>query len=141
MLGLVSPCRCRLGPELSAQWQAHLCGLCLSLREHHGQLSRGLTNTDAVLVSVLVEAQTAGPAARVTAGRCALRGMRTAAVVPAAALPARLGATASLSLAAAKAGDVVGEVELGLAPHSVLGGRTARVVAPRLRAQDRKSVV
>ncbi|GAB2910594.1 hypothetical protein GCM10027047_06010 [Rhodococcus aerolatus] len=133
MLGLVAPCRCRLGPELADRWQAHLCGLCLRLRDHHGQLARGLTNTDAVLVSVLVEAQAPGPAARVTAGRCALRGMRTAEVVPADALAARLGATASLTLAAAKAGDVAGEAEQGLAPHAALGGRAARVVAPRLR--------
>lgn len=134
MLGLLAPCRCRLGPELAAQWQAHLCGLCLSLRDHHGQLARGLTNTDAVLVSVLVEAQSPRPAARVTAGRCALRGLRTAAVVPPDALAARLGATASLTLAAAKAGDAVGEAEHGLAPHGGIGGRAARVLGPRLRA-------
>lgn len=132
MLGVLAPCRCRLGPELAAQWQAHLCGLCLALRDRHGQLARTVTSTDAVLVSVLVEAQSPRPAARTTAGRCALRGLRTADVVPAAALSARLGATASLTLASAKATDVVVEAEHALAARP--GRRVARALAPRLQA-------
>ena len=55
--GLVRPCRHRLGPELQERWRAHLCGLCLTLRDEAGQSARVLTGYDALLLSVLVEAQ------------------------------------------------------------------------------------
>lgn len=114
------------------QWQAHLCGMCLSLRDNSGQLSRALTNTDAVMLSVLVEAQQVTPALRTTAGPCPLRGMRAAQVVPSTAVSARLGATASLTLAAAKAGDVVAERQHGLA-GSAMKARAADMIAGPLR--------
>ncbi|MDO0928404.1 DUF5685 family protein [Streptomyces sp. TG1A-8] len=81
MFGIVRPCGHRLGKGLTAQWAAHLCGLCLALREDHGQLARVVTNYDGLLLSVLTEAQTgtAGGSRR-TAGPCALRGLRTASV-------------------------------------------------------------
>src|SRR5207248_8123442 len=78
--GLVRPCRHGLGPELQERWRAHLCGLCLTLRDEAGQSARVLTGYDALLLSVLVEAQ-AGVLPTTTAGRCPLRGMRTAEVV------------------------------------------------------------
>ena len=49
------PCRHSLGPELTARWQAHLCGLCLTLRDTAGQAQRVLTGYDVLLLSVLVE--------------------------------------------------------------------------------------
>ena len=64
MRGIVRPCRHCLGPELHARWQAHLCGLCLTLRDVAGQPQRALTGYDVLLLSVLVEAQ-AGSAAYV----------------------------------------------------------------------------
>jgi hypothetical protein len=134
MLGLVHACRSTLDDEQFAQWQAHLCGLCLSLRDSRGQLSRAVTNTDAVLVSVLVEAQLPAGAARTTAGPCPLRGMRTAAVVPAGAAAARLGATASLTLAAAKAADVVGERTHGMAPGAFRARAAGAMRQPLRRA-------
>jgi hypothetical protein len=119
MFGVIQVCRHSLDDELQSQWQAHLCGLCLSLRNSRGQLSRAATNTDAVLLSVLVEAQQERPLERADAGLCPLRGMRTAKVVPAGAAAARLGATASLTLAAAKAQDVRAERTYALAMPTV----------------------
>lgn len=109
MFGVVHACRHTLDDDLFAQWQAHLCGLCLQLRDSRGQLARALTNTDAIALSVLTEAQQPEPAARRTAGPCPLRGMRTARVLPAGSGATRLGAAASLTLAAAKAQDLRAE--------------------------------
>ena len=102
MFGIIRPCRHQLG-ELGAAWQAHLCGLCLSLRDDHGQAARLATNYDGLVISVLAEAQAQGAPERRTAGRCALRGLRKADV--AVGDCARLAATVSLVLAAAKIRD------------------------------------
>ncbi|GAA3793265.1 DUF5685 family protein [Streptomyces phyllanthi] len=106
MFGIVRPCSHRLGEALSAQWMAHLCGLCLALRGDHGQFARLVTNYDGLLVSVLTEAQADRERSagwRRTAGPCALRGMRTASV--ARGEGARLAAAVSLVLASAKVRD------------------------------------
>jgi hypothetical protein len=103
VFGIIRPCRHRLGRELGAAWQAHLCGMCLSLRDDHGQAARLATNYDGLVVSVLAEAQADSAPERRTAGRCALRGMRRADV--AIGDCARLAATVSLVLAAAKLRD------------------------------------
>jgi hypothetical protein len=60
VFGIIRPCRHRLGGELGAAWQAHLCGMCLSLRDDHGQAARLATNYDGLVISVLVEAQAEG---------------------------------------------------------------------------------
>ncbi|MQS09024.1 DUF5685 family protein [Streptomyces alkaliphilus] len=108
MFGIIRPCAHRLTAGLRAEWTAHLCGLCLALRGEHGQAARLLTNHDALLVSVLVDAQT-GPVAgrRRTAGPCPLRGMRTAPV--ARGEGARLAAAVSLVLGAARVRDHVAD--------------------------------
>jgi hypothetical protein len=103
VFGIIRPCRHRLGGELGAAWQAHLCGMCLSLRDDHGQAARIATNYDGLIISVLAEAQADSAPERREAGRCALRGMRKASV--AAGECARLAATVSLVLAAAKIRD------------------------------------
>ena len=103
MFGIIRPCRHRLGGELGIAWQAHLCGMCLSLRDDHGQAARLATNYDGLVISVLAEAQAAGDPQRRAAGRCALRRMRKADVT--AGDCARLAATVSLVLAAAKVRD------------------------------------
>ena len=103
MFGIIRPCRHRLGGELGAAWQAHLCGMCLSLRDDHGQAARLATNYDGLVISVLAEAQADGAPGRRTAGRCALRRMRKLDV--AIGDCARLAATVSLVLAAAKIRD------------------------------------
>ncbi|MTD16940.1 regulator [Nakamurella sp. YIM 132087] len=128
MFGVVHACRHTLGDELLEQWRAHLCGLCLTLRDSRGQAARATTNTDAVMLSVLLEAQQPEQAPRRTAGPCALRGMRTAEVVPSQAVSVRLGATASLTLAAAKAADVIGERRVGLGSPTGPAGKAGALV-------------
>lgn len=88
--------------------------MCLALRDDHGQLARVVTNYDGLLVSALVEAQSAGGSARRQAGPCPLRGMRRASVSVGAG--ARLAAATSLVLASAKIRDHVvdGDVALGV---------------------------
>ncbi|MGA5362399.1 DUF5685 family protein [Streptomyces purpurascens] len=131
MFGMVRPCRHRLGETLTAQWMAHLCGLCLALRGDHGQLARIVTNYDGLLVSVLTEAQTnlatgaSSGVGRRTAGPCPLRGMRTASVAHGEG--ARLAAAVSLVLASAKVRDHVADGDGLLARAPV--ARAARRVA------------
>ncbi|MEU5694497.1 DUF5685 family protein [Actinosynnema sp. NPDC020468] len=124
MFGIIRPCRNRLGPQLRESWLAHLCGLCLALRDDHGQLARVVTNYDGLVISALVEAQS--ERSRRTAGPCALRGMRGADVAVGAG--ARLAASVSLVLASAKVGDHVadGDGAFGKAPVRGIGRQVAR---------------
>jgi Family of unknown function (DUF5685) len=105
MFGIIRPCRHRLGGELAAAWSAQLCGLCLALRDDYGQVARIATNYDGLVVSLLVEAQSAGRPACRKAGRCPLRGMRRADVATGECV--RLAAVVSLALAAARVRDHV----------------------------------
>ena len=105
---------------------AHLCGLCLALRDDHGQLARVATNYDGLIISVLVEAQTPSTAgSRRTAGPCPLRAMRTAPV--ATGEGARLAATVSLVLASAKVRDHIADRDglLGRRPVAAAARRVA----------------
>lgn len=113
MFGLLKPCAhsaAKYGIE-AGSWQTQMCGLCLGLRDGHGQLARAATNTDAILLGVLTEAQQPHPAERESAGPCPLRGMRRATVAPADSPGVRLAATASLLLGAAKIRDHVEDGE------------------------------
>ncbi|MFF1276924.1 DUF5685 family protein [Streptomyces marokkonensis] len=132
---MVRPCRHRLGEKLTAQWMAHLCGLCLALRGDHGQLARIVTNYDGLLISVLTEAQS-GPAeaGRRTAGPCPLRGMRTASVAHGEG--ARLAAAVSLVLASAKVRDHVADGD-GLLARRPVALAARRVAASWDRAGAR----
>ncbi|MFF2350710.1 DUF5685 family protein [Kitasatospora sp. NPDC058115] len=134
MFGIIRPCRHRLSERLQASWTAHLCGLCLALRDDHGQLARTATNYDGLIVSVLVEAQATADegTGRRTAGPCPLRGMRTASV--ARGEGARLAAAVSLALASVKIRDHVEDRDGVFARRSVAAG--ARAVT---RRWDRKS--
>ncbi|MFC7306952.1 DUF5685 family protein [Streptomyces monticola] len=126
MFGIVRPCSHRLGEGLTAQWMAHLCGLCLALRGDHGQFARVVTNYDGLLISVLTEAQAErGTAGRRTAGPCPLRGMRSASVAQGEG--ARLAAAVSLVLASAKVRDHVADRDGLLARRPVAAA--ARKVA------------
>jgi len=112
---------------MAASWLAHLCGLCLALRDNHGQLARVATNYDGLVVSVLTEAQTApADGRRRTAGPCPLRGMRTAPV--AGGEGARLAASVSLVLASAKMRDHVedGDGAFGRRPVAAAARSVAR---------------
>ncbi|HEY6791672.1 MAG TPA: DUF5685 family protein [Trebonia sp.] len=123
MFGIIRPCRHRLGGELGAAWQAHLCGMCLSLRDDHGQAARLATNYDGLVISVLAEAQAESEPQRREAGRCALRRMRKADV--AAGDCARLAATVSLVLAAAKIRDHADDGDGALGRPWARGAATA----------------
>jgi hypothetical protein len=126
VFGIIRPCRHRLGSELGAAWQAHLCGVCLALRDDHGHSARLVANYDALVVSVLVEAQSVATPARRPAGRCVLRRMRRAQV--AAGDCARFAGAVSLMLAAAKLRDHVADRD-GVASRNgvrVAAGRLAR---------------
>lgn len=125
MRGIVRPCRHSLDPGLYLQWRSHLCGTCLTLREEAGQASRVLTGYDVLLLSVLVEAQS-GPAETAAAGRCPLRGMRTATVVAASSTGARLAAAAGLLAGAAALDDKVADGDL-----PAWAGRTTGSLAAR----------
>ncbi|MEU9731382.1 DUF5685 family protein [Streptomyces sp. NPDC048002] len=127
MFGIIRPCRHRLGEGLRTEWMAHLCGLCLALRGEYGQFARVATNYDGLIVSVLTEAQSERTGDwRQGAGPCPLRGMRSADVAQGEG--ARLAATVSLVLAAAKVRDHVadGDGLLGRRPVTLAARRIAR---------------
>ncbi|MFE2723620.1 DUF5685 family protein [Kitasatospora sp. NPDC059327] len=134
MFGIIRPCRHRLSERLRASWTAHLCGLCLALRDDHGQLARTATNYDGLIISVLVEAQSAkdDTSWRRTAGPCPLRGMRTAPVAKGEG--ARLAAAVSLALASVKIRDHVEDRDGVFARRPVAAGARAMT-----RRWDRKS--
>ncbi|MFJ6051563.1 DUF5685 family protein [Streptomyces sp. NPDC092307] len=127
MFGIIRPCRHRLGEGLRTEWMAHLCGLCLALRSEYGQFARVATNYDGLIVSVLTEAQSERTGDRRRgAGPCPLRGMRSADVAQGEG--ARLAATVSLVLAAAKMRDhaVDGDGLVGRRPVASAARRIAR---------------
>ncbi|MEU6741697.1 DUF5685 family protein [Streptosporangium sandarakinum] len=125
MFGIVRPCRHGMCGGLFKEWMAHLCGLCLALRDEHGQAARLVTNYDGLLVSVLTEAQTTTPAARRRAGICALRGFKGADVAEAEGV--RLAAAVSLILAAGKVADHVADGDGAYArrPVALAAGKVA----------------
>ncbi|MCW0212752.1 MAG: DUF5685 family protein [Pseudonocardia sp.] len=130
MFGMIRPCRHSLSERLRTEWIGHLCGLCLALRDGHGQLARTATNYDGLLISVLVDAQAAAAPGRRRAGPCPLRGMRTATV--ATGEGARLAAVVSLVLASATIADHAADGDGALAHRSLaraadrLAGRWSR---------------
>ncbi|MFI7679006.1 DUF5685 family protein [Actinophytocola sp. NPDC049390] len=131
MFGIIRPCRHRLSESLRTSWWAHLCGLCLALRDEHGQLSRAATNYDGLIISALVEAQAPAGEPRRVAGPCPLRGMRSAEVSIGAGT--RLAAAASLVLASAKVRDHVEDGDGAFGRQPVAGA--ARLVARRWARQ------
>jgi uncharacterized protein DUF5685 len=133
VFGIIRPCQHRLPARLRTAWWSHMCGLCLALRDEHGQLARVATNYDGLVISALVEAQ-AGSSRR-TAGPCPLRGMRTASV--AVGDGPRLAAAASLVLAAAKVRDHADDGDGALANRPLAGA--ARLVASRWARQGGSS--
>ncbi|QIS06841.1 regulator [Nocardia brasiliensis] len=139
MFGLLRPCAhgaAKYGID-AAQWRSHLCGLCLGLRDEHGQLARATTNVDAIVLSVLTEAQAGGPQRRTEAGRCALRGMRRASVAAADSPGVRLASTASLLLASAKIRDHVDDGDAAALARAPLARTSARW-AGQARASARR---
>ncbi|WP_084516388.1 DUF5685 family protein [Microtetraspora niveoalba] len=109
MFGIIRPCGEHGCPSLRDAWRAHLCGLCLTLRDGQGHGARLATNYDTLIISVLTEAQLPSASPHRTALPCALRGFRSADVVDARAQGARLAAAVSLVLAAGRLRDQVAD--------------------------------
>lgn len=124
MFGILRPCRHTLPDGLAEEWMSHMCGLCLALRDDHGQASRIATNYDGLVVSVLTAAQSQAQAGTRAAGRCPLRGMRGARAANGSG--AYLAAAVSLMLASAKITD---HIEDG---DGVYGRRGVRALAGRV---------
>ncbi|HEY0560431.1 MAG TPA: DUF5685 family protein [Frankiaceae bacterium] len=127
MRGIVRPCRDHLGPRLYERWQAHLCGLCLTLRDVAGQPERALTGYDVLLLSVLVEAQ-AGSVPTTEAAPCPLRGFVRATVVASESAAGRLAAAGALLTGSAGLADKVADEDLPRALRQP-AGRVARRLA------------
>ncbi len=106
---------------------AHLCGLCLALRDEHGHAARLVTNYDGLIVSVLAEAQSPALSPRRRAAPCALRGFSGAEVVGAQAEGVRLAAATSLILASGKVRDHIadGDGMYARRPVAAAAGRVA----------------
>src|SRR4051794_10621307 len=114
-------------PELRVRWRAHLCGLCLTLRDHAGQRARLLTGYDVLLLSVLVEAQ-AGRQRTDNAGPCPLRAMQPATVISSKTPAMQLAAAGGLLAGSAGLHDKLVDGDLPPAAR-----RTARRAADRFR--------
>ncbi|GII92262.1 hypothetical protein Ssi02_24930 [Sinosporangium siamense] len=114
---------------------AHLCGLCLALRDEHGHLSRLVTNYDGLLVSVLTEAQAPATSPHRRAAACALRGFKGADVADA-SQGVRLAAATSLVLAAGKLRDHIADAD-GPYRRRTVAAAAERVAARWSRAGDR----
>lgn len=127
MFGILRPCRHSLSEDLAREWMSHMCGLCLALRDDHGQASRVATNYDGLVVSVLTAAQSRDQAGTRAAGRCLLRGMRGAQVADGSG--AHLAAAVSLMLASAKISDHIEDGDGAYARPGV------RAVAGRVAAR------
>ena len=128
MRGIVRPCRTSLGEALFVRWQAHLCGLCLTLRDTTGQAERVLTGYDVLLLSVLVEAQ-AGEVETTTAAPCPLRGFTRATVIASSSDAGRLAAAGALLTGGAGLTDKLDDGDLARPvrrPARRLAGRLAR---------------
>ncbi|GAA1418442.1 DUF5685 family protein [Catellatospora coxensis] len=134
MFGIIRPCAHSLSERLHGEWLGHLCGLCLALRDEHGQAARIVTNYDGLIISVLTQAQQATVHRR-TAGPCPLRGMRTAPVAQ--GVGARLAATVSLVLASAKLSDHAADGDGAYARRPVAAG--ARLLARRWATRAHRS--
>jgi hypothetical protein len=103
-----------MSDEAHREWTAHLCGLCLTLRDEHGQASRVVTNYDALAVSVLWAAQLEDGPLMDSAGPCPLRGFRGAEVLDSSGDGARFAAAVALLMAATKVSDHVTDGDTAL---------------------------
>lgn len=81
----------------------------MAVRDGHGHLARAAVNTDAVLLSVLVEAQQDHPLPRAEVGPCALRAGRGASVVLPGSPPTVQAGALSLLAASAVVADHVAD--------------------------------
>jgi flagellar biosynthesis regulator FlbT len=108
MFGITKGCGCQMSRSEKQEWVGHVCGLCLTLREHHGQLSRFTTNFDAALLSVLCEAQSPKPFEKMS-HVCPLRRFQRADVVVASNAGSQYAAAISVLMASTKIEDHIAD--------------------------------
>jgi hypothetical protein len=106
VFGLIKGCRLK-GPQRS-EWSTHYCGLCLSLLNGFGHISRLFTNSEGVLISVLCDAQASDPLRKRRHLR-PLRRFRSVDVVEPGEEASRYAAAMSLLMAASKILDHVAD--------------------------------
>jgi len=125
MFGVLRGSNCVMGSELWNQWIGHVCGVCLSLKDNHGQASRMTMNYDAAFLSVLCEAQDPGPPITRTS-RCLLRSSSKMQVTSPSNPGAQFAATMSLVAASTRIEDHVrdGETFLRHIPRPFIQDRS-----------------
>lgn len=110
MFGVLRGSTCKTRSEQRQEWQGHLCGLCLSLRDNYGHPARLATNYDAAVLSVLCAAQADQPQ-KTYNSNCPLRRNRQATITAPDTVGAQYAAAVSLVMAAAKIQDHVADGE------------------------------
>ena len=126
MFGVLRGASCQLDDHAYQAWWGHICGLCLTLRDTHGQASRITTNYDAALLSVVYSAQVAA-APQLRSSVCALRGFRQLDVLASSDSGTQFAAAISLLMAAVRVEDQLLDAE-GISKRFP---RLARFVARR----------
>ncbi len=122
-----------------------MCGVCLSMGNSFGQVARSALNLDTLILSLLAEhlrSDTTGRRSpqRVHAGRCPLRGMRTAVVLEPTSPAARYAAAVSMLLVDINLRDHIDDRDAGrlaariASPYAASRARTAAAVAADLGA-------
>ncbi len=134
MYGLMRHSGCRLEPAARREWQAHICGVCLGLKEQFGQAARLATNYDAALLAVLYQAQADEPLPQ-RESACLLRSPLRLTVVQPESPPVRYAAGIALLIAAAKLWDHVQDGDGLPGPLLPPAGRLAR---SRLAAAEKR---
>lgn len=135
MYGLIKGC-CL--PHHRENWMAHLCGMCLALRKEHGWISGLAINTDGAILSMLCEAQSEVPYARVR-HRCLLNRLGRGEAVDPESDASAFAAMISVLIGASKISDHIADREtiVSYLPSlfSRLGSKwekSARLTAKRL---------
>ena len=104
MFGVLNGAACAMEPGQRLQWTAHICGVCLALKDRYGLLSRLATNYDAALLSVLYDAQTPQPQAE-RLSHCPFRRSFRAEIVAANSPGVKYAAAMALVMASSKIRD------------------------------------
>lgn len=110
MFGLMRGCSCTLNLAERRAWRGYFCGLCLALKDNHGQLARIATNHDAALLAVLCDAQDSAPTISRTS-YCALRRPFKITVADSQAPGAKFAASMALLMATTRIEDHIADSE------------------------------
>jgi hypothetical protein len=115
MFGVVRPCACTLrDKEYRSLYQAHMCGMCVSMRKEFGPVARLGLNRDAVLLTLLFEhlSKDKDAVGRVPSS-CVLRRQRRALVIDPECVAARYAGMISVTLAQIKSEDAIRDLDAG----------------------------